>query len=212
MVGIYKISSPSNKVYIGQSVDIHYRFYRYKTLNCKGQIRLYNSLLKYGINNHIFEIIEECEIEELNDKERHYQDLYDVISEKGLNCILTTTNGKSGRLSEETSLKISASKKNYKPSEETKLKMSVSGKGRIVSEETKEKISIGNKGKKKSESHRLNIKNKFEGKKVIDTVTNIIYSSVRQASEELNIYYITLLRNLNGKTKKNKTTLKYLEL
>ena len=38
-IGIYKITSPSNKIYIGQSINIERRFKEYKTLkNCKFQI------------------------------------------------------------------------------------------------------------------------------------------------------------------------------
>ena len=92
MVGIYKITSPSGKIYIGQSVNIERRFTRYNSLDCVKQIRLYKSFIKHNVINHKFEIIEECELELLNERERYYQDLYDVISEKGLNCILTETN------------------------------------------------------------------------------------------------------------------------
>ena len=99
MVGIYKITNPNNKVYIGQSINIERRFLTYKKYNCQSQIKLYNSLNKYGFDNHIFEIIEECNDEELNTKERYYQEKYDAI-EKGLNCIYTKTNDKSGRISE----------------------------------------------------------------------------------------------------------------
>ena len=58
--GIYKITSPSEKNYIGQAVNINKRFYRYKSLDCSQQIILYKSFIKYGVENHIFEIIEEC--------------------------------------------------------------------------------------------------------------------------------------------------------
>ena len=106
MVGIYKITSPSGKIYIGQSVNIEKRFLSYsKLLRCKTQIKLFRSFLKYEVINHKFEIIEECDIELLNERERYYQDLYDVIN-KGLNCVLQELNGKSGKLSEETKLKI----------------------------------------------------------------------------------------------------------
>lgn len=91
--GIYKITSPSGKVYIGQSRNVLKRFREYKTLsNCKGQNRLYNSFLKHGVDNHIYEIIEECSINFLNEKERYWQDYYEVLNEKGLNCVLTATN------------------------------------------------------------------------------------------------------------------------
>ena len=48
-IGIYKIVSPSEKIYIGQSINIEKRWEKnYKTLKCKTQTKLYNSLKKYG--------------------------------------------------------------------------------------------------------------------------------------------------------------------
>ncbi len=109
MIGIYKITSFSDKIYIGQSINIDKRFYDYrKLINCKSQIKLYHSFLKYGVDNHKFEIIEECSIELLNERERYWQDFYDCL-DKGLNCRLTNTNDKSGKLSNETKLKLSKS-------------------------------------------------------------------------------------------------------
>jgi len=166
MIGIYKILSPSGKIYIGQSVDIDRRFNEYLNIqNCKQQIKLYNSFKKYGPENHGFKIIEECNLEQLNERERYYQEYYNVIGKKGLNCKLTKTNDKSGLLSNEIKLKISKSSKGKifsiesrqkmsqslkgkpKPkgfgvnSKETKLKKSISSIGRIHSDKTKQKIS-----------------------------------------------------------------------
>lgn len=154
MTGIYKITSPSNKVYIGQSVDIFYRLYNYDTLDCKGQRKLYNSLKKYGFNNHKFEIIELCGESDLNYWERYYQDLFNVIGENGLNCKLTGTNDKSGRLSKETKLKIKISNTSLKRSEETKLKF----KNKIVSDITKEKIRQIRLGSKLSEETKQKLR------------------------------------------------------
>ena len=106
MIGIYKITSPKKRVYIGQSVDIKRRFKEYRSLRCKNQHRLYNSLKKYGVINHIFEVIEYCDIEELNNKERYYQELYSAISRNGLNCRVVSDDCNSGYLSEETKQKI----------------------------------------------------------------------------------------------------------
>lgn len=91
MIGIYKITNPKGKIYIGQSSNIEKRKVSYSKLNCKTQIKLYNSLVKYGFLSHIFEIVEECEVVELNIRERHWQDFYNVISEQGLNCKLQST-------------------------------------------------------------------------------------------------------------------------
>jgi len=112
MIGIYKITSPSKKIYIGQSVNIEKRFKQYKLGNCKRQKKLYNSFKKYGAENHVFTVIIECEIIELNDKERYYQDLYSVLEITGLNCLLTNASDRSGKLSKETIIKMSLVQKN----------------------------------------------------------------------------------------------------
>ena len=88
--GIYKITSPSGKIYIGETVNFKRRFDTYKSLQCKNQIKPYNSFIKYGIDNHKFEILEECEINELKCRERYYQDIYNVLSEIGMNLKLTS--------------------------------------------------------------------------------------------------------------------------
>lgn len=46
--GIYKLTSPSGKCYIGQSVQLEIRHRRYKNLECDRQPKLYNAILKYG--------------------------------------------------------------------------------------------------------------------------------------------------------------------
>jgi group I intron endonuclease len=104
MIGIYKITSPSGRVYIGQSVNLSKREGEYRRMasTTKSQLRLHNSLIKYGFSEHIFEVIEECKEDELNVRERYWQDFYDVIGERGLNCRLQGTEDRSGKLSEET--------------------------------------------------------------------------------------------------------------
>ena len=71
MIGIYKITNPSGKIYIGQTVNIEKRFKEYKNIHVtiRQQIKIYNSLKKYGSENHIFEIIEECLLEQLDERE-----------------------------------------------------------------------------------------------------------------------------------------------
>ena len=105
--GIYKITSPSNRVYIGQSVNIIRRWKDYKKLNCKVQTKLYRSFIKYGINTHVFEILEECTIDELNIKERFHQEYYNVLSKSGLNLKYQGSDEKRAVYSEEARLKIS---------------------------------------------------------------------------------------------------------
>ncbi len=106
MVGIYKITSPSGRVYIGQSVNVEKRIKHYKYLHCKKQRRLYNSLIKYGYENHVFEVVEECKFEDLNNLERYYQEKYNVLGKFGLSCELTNCNNGSRKLSEQSKKNI----------------------------------------------------------------------------------------------------------
>lgn len=111
MTGIYKITNPKGKIYIGQSQDIDKRFYDYKLKRCKKQPKLYRSLNKYGVENHTFEIITECNIDELNKLERYYQELYDCIGKNGLNCVLQDDGVKRKVMSQESKDKLSKTTK-----------------------------------------------------------------------------------------------------
>lgn len=89
IIGIYKITNPNGKIYIGKTKDFENRKLTYKHKKCKGQCKLYNSIMKYGWNSHEMILIENCLISELNHKERYWQDYYDVLNKKkGLNLVL----------------------------------------------------------------------------------------------------------------------------
>jgi len=113
LTGIYKITSPTGKIYIGQSVNIKNRFKQYKYISNNKIIgpKLYNSLKKHGFENHQFEIIEECIIEQLNEKEIYWKKhiLESVGWEQVLFCELYDRGG--GPKSEQTRLKTSLSLK-----------------------------------------------------------------------------------------------------
>jgi len=163
MVGIYKITSPSNKIYIGQSVNLKTRFRKYKYLNCKRQTHLYNSFIKYGYENHVFEIIEECNLEQLNEKEIYWGLYYNVLGEMGLNCRLGDAKGK---CSEETKQKIGQGNKNKIMSEEARNNISKALKGRQVTWNTP-----GPKGHNHSEESKQKMRkprvNKWEREKLV---------------------------------------------
>ena len=169
MIGIYKITSPKNKIYIGQSINIKKRFNLYKLLHCKNQTKLYNSLNKYGYDNHKFEVLIECNESELNNLEKYYVDLFNTFNSKfGLN--LKDGGGHKGKHSDETKIKIGNASKNRFHSKESKLKNSLKHKGKLMSEETKLKMSlrlIGNTfnlGKKASIKARQNMSLSAKGK------------------------------------------------
>jgi len=68
IIGIYKITSPNGKTYIGQTNNYKKRLSCYNRLEFSGiGPKLYNSLIKHKPENRIFEIIEECSSELLNE-------------------------------------------------------------------------------------------------------------------------------------------------
>lgn len=92
MVGIYKITNTLNdKCYIGQSIDIKTRWiqhiYEGKHNTQKG--KLYPAIFQNGIENFIFEVIEECPLDQeiLNEKERYWIKFYNSF-ENGYNSTI----------------------------------------------------------------------------------------------------------------------------
>lgn len=137
--GIYKITSPSGKIYIGQSVDIDKRWSKYQWKQCKGQVKLYNSFIKYGVENHSFEILEKCSIEELNNKEEFYIKQYNCFnSEIALNL---KSGGNRSVFSEESKQKLKGKKHTDEAKEKIRLsKTNNSNKGYKWSDEKTESL------------------------------------------------------------------------
>lgn len=146
IIGIYKITSPVNKIYIGQSININKRWQSYKMLRCKFQRHLYNSFLKYGVENHIFEILQECEKEKLNILEKYYIDYYDIFNtNKGLN--IRDGGGSRSKFSEETKRLMSINRKGKYSGENNPMNkpgVREKCKGHIVTKETRDKIGKAN--------------------------------------------------------------------
>jgi group I intron endonuclease len=227
MIGIYKITSPSNRVYIGQSINIKKRFTDYKYLKIN-QTKIFYSINKYGYENHKFEVIEECPIYSLNERERYWQDFYDVLN-NGLNCRLTTTNDKSGLISEESRVKISKSRKgivpNYKDINLRNKRISESLTGKKLSESHIKAMSIAQTGLKRSaeaikksvearvgrkdsietriikSENQKGINNSFS-KQMLNTETGIYYDTAKDAAFSLGWSYNRFNHYINGRTKK----------
>lgn len=80
-VGIYKITNQLDDMcYIGQSVDLSTRWKDHA--KCGLEIdtppgnKLYQAMIRDGLWNFSFEVLEECSREELNEKEKYYISLY----------------------------------------------------------------------------------------------------------------------------------------
>lgn len=84
MIGIYKITKKENgKSYIGQSNNIERRFaeHKYKT-----DTAIDLAINKYGVDAFEFEIIEECSLEQLDEREIYWIAHYNTYEGFGYNC------------------------------------------------------------------------------------------------------------------------------
>lgn len=189
--GIYKIISPSEKIYIGQSIDIENRWEKwYKKTRCKTQTKLFNSLKKYGPENHIFEIVEECNINQLNEREIFWGIHYNVLGENGLNLKLGDANG---LCSEETKQKISINNKGISrnkgipKNKEHKQKSSEAVNNRIYTPERLKNMQLGMLGKNTTSILCIN--------------DNKIYKSIKETSITYNILQSSIDNILSGRAK-----------
>lgn len=168
--GIYKITSPVGRVYIGQSVDCWKRAAAYRRGESQVQIRLHRSILKYGWAAHVFEIIHVCPREGLNDLEKEAIKKFDSFdTAHGLN--LKAGGNYGGSPSVETRIKIGLAHKGNrhslgkKHSLESKIKHSLASSGeknpmfgRKIKGDHLQKIIAATRGKKKTGTHLENIR------------------------------------------------------
>lgn len=217
MQGIYSITSPSGKIYIGQSIDLEKRLYYYQTCwkHIKKQRKLYASFKKHGVENHIFKIIEECHLDILDEREIFYIDLFESTV-KGLNIKL---GGNGGKQTQETKDRIGKSNtgisrpktqeqieklRGQTRTEETKLKMSLAGKNR--------EITWGNKISEAKQRNPFKYSDESKQKMRDNSGISILqftkdnqfikeYPSAKQAERETGIKNDNIYCCLKGKSK-----------
>ena len=81
-MGIYKITNKENKLcYIGQAKKMRERWREHMKcglgIDTPANNKLYEAMKKEGLDNFTFELLEECSVEDLNEKEAFYINLYD---------------------------------------------------------------------------------------------------------------------------------------
>lgn len=202
--GIYKIiSKASGKIYIGCASNVRTRIngHLYDLRKEKHKnIYLQRAWIKYGEKNFIFEIIEECNINDLHAREHYWANELNCFDRSiGYNLKPTDPNGYSIH-SEETKEKLRLANKGKKPSELCIQKL----KERTISPEHKEIMRKSRKDIDYTKLHR-----EKRGKKVIDQSTGIIYSSLAEICELIGVTKGSFSRILLGK-RLNKTTFKYI--
>lgn len=162
---IYKITSPSGKVYIGSTINkVKERWKHYKTLNCKQQRKLYSSLKKYGADNHIFCVVCETSFENMLSTEYVIGMQYEVLGKNGLNLALPSLFGIGRIITDESRKRMSEAQKGKKSfrygkkmTEHDKQKLSQAKKGIKLSEAHKEKLRAAKIGKKLTQDHKLKL-------------------------------------------------------
>jgi group I intron endonuclease len=135
--------------------------------------RAYN---KYGADNFIFEILEECDKEFLASQENYWCNLLNCHNRSFGYNIQPTNPDNLKKHSEETKLKIRTNTKGIKKSDKTKQKMSNSMKGKPKSEEHKKNLSKSKTGQKMpektKESLRLSNTGRIQTKEEIEKRAN----------------------------------------
>lgn len=94
MIGIYKITNLINgKIYIGQSVDIDKRIKdHFWKARCKKDVSynsaLHSAIRKYGEQNFKYEVLEECTVDVIDERERYYIQKFKSLSPSGYNILV----------------------------------------------------------------------------------------------------------------------------
>lgn len=161
---IYKYTSPSGKIYIGQTNQGVKKRYS-SGQGYKHSTYFYNAICKYGIENFDLEILKsDLTLEEANQWEIYYIAFYNSTDrEKGYNI---STGGNNHAWSEEAKEKMSKRMKENNPMKNLEIAKKVADKirGKKLSTEVRKNISEGHK------------------KKVLCVETGMVYNSRNEAA------------------------------
>ena len=180
---IYKLTSPSGKIYIGQTQCLYLRFRSYRKMYTNEYLK--KALLKYGLENIIVEILEkDIPLENLDEREQFYLDTLQPFGDNGYNICkeASTTRGRKRPFEEMIGLS------EYRKTRVGELN---SFFGKTHTEEVKQKIRELRIGKKLSEQHIEKIKEKtIRCVKQVDIVTKEViaeYESIKEAENKTGI-------------------------
>lgn len=216
MTGIYGIHNLINdKWYVGQSKNIERRNCTEKSglrhrnsfhSGARDNIHMVRAWQKYGEDYFEWIVLEECSVDQLNEKE-----IFWIEQKDSFNNGYNETGGGGGVrgrvISDETRLKMSISRTGKKRSESAKRNISLAKRGnrnpmfgKHLSEETKKKMSISQ------------MKAKKERKPIVCIDTGVCYSSIHEAARKLNITPACISRVYNGyRTKTHGLTFNFIE-
>jgi group I intron endonuclease len=187
MICIYKITSPTDGIYIGQSRNYENR---YKSGVSPKQTRLYRSIQKYGFDAHQFEVIEEF-AENISKERLDGEEVFWIAFYKnnGFKVLNLRSGGSRGLHSDETITKMKLVQKaryDRDPSyfKEAHRRSVISNTGRKRREDERQKISKGMTGRKLSNNHRSNLSKAKKGKP--NGLTGSKYTNERLINSKIN--------------------------
>lgn len=203
MIGIYKIlHKPSGKFYIGQSVNVRIRWAEHRRKlrnNDHHNPKLQSYFNKYGIGAFEFQLVEECNADELDAREQYYLD-----KKPWFNVAVYASAPTRGRTF----------------SKEVVEKRAKQLRGRAISAEHKQNISKAKKGVKQTEKHKQALSKVRKGKlrptnrrKVMCVETGQVFDMVKDVAKHFGGRSSHLCGHLSGSRKHFKEhTFKYVEV
>lgn len=164
---VYKYTSPSGKIYIGQTCRDLKKRAGSNGIGYRKSVHFYNAITKYGWKSFTVQIMANgLTLKEADWLEQYLISYYHSNeSEYGYN-ISAGGKGVKGHMSEEQKLHISAATKGRVKSELERKRLLEAFKGRSVSKESVEKRANSNRGKKRSEEQRKHISEGLKGRKL----------------------------------------------
>lgn len=213
MIGIYLITSPSGRAYIGQTRNFKRRIKNYRNLRNSGQPLLFNSFNKYGFDSHEIKIIHELPVDVTQDVLNKYEEYYlDAYRSAGFRMMNVRGAGSNGAISESTKKKISIANtgklKGVKQSEDHKRKRSLSMLGKTIwlgkkhKEESKIKTRNALMGVEKSPDHKLKCIENFRKatqariKPVIQLTKDGVFIKEWSSAKDVELSGIALARSI----------------
>lgn len=129
LCGIYKITSPTRKIYIGQSYNIKKRWNDHQKESSNSLLR--NSIKKHGHALHLFEVLYILPLDSTSSVLNNYEQFYiDQYRAAGYVVMNIREAGSIGRHSESTKLKMAQKATGRKHTPETLIKLSNAKKGK----------------------------------------------------------------------------------
>lgn len=207
--GIYILTSPSGKSYVGKDNNLPKRPNEHLSGNSPKCPAIHDAILKYGAENFSVEIIPYPNVSDQILSWFECSHIAELDSFRNGYNLTWGGDGCHGRkLSDKTRQKISESNKGQKRSPETCRRNSEAQKGKKLSAETCRKMSASRKGKKRSPEIGQKISTSLKGRKLAPEHRRKMSESASNRSPEVNR---KLAESRKGKKRSSKTRRKMSE-